>query len=268
MKYGIALFAVAGLAAAANAQATNVVFEASSDNGATWGAAREVSPGATVLVRARIQLSGSTSLGLAGITFQPRVTNWSAGDVRNAFTFPGLDGAGAPTSETAYNGQHVPGGTATNTGRIFPFGSSGQTPTSASGLLTSFVDGGNTLRFAGSKNTTAATNAAWGVSSSQLTQNLGGTNFNTSLDVVVFRFSITVDAANTADRHLLATLPSGATPDVNLGRASWYMTANGLNSLNANIGTITPADIHVLVPAPGALALLGLGGLIAGRRRR
>ncbi len=268
MKYGIALFAVAGLAAAANAQATNVFFEVSGNNGATWGSAIEVTPGSTVLVRARVQLTGSTALGLAGLTFQPRLTNWTAGDVRNPFTFPGLDGAGVQTTETAYNGLHVRSEPQTNTGRIFPFGSSGQGPSSASGLLTSFVDGGNTLRFAGSKNTTAATNAAWGAACSQLTQNLGGTNFNTSLDVVVFRYSITVDAANSADRHLLATLPTGATPDVSNGRASWYMAANGLNSLNASIGTISAGDIHVLIPAPGALALLGLGGLVAGRRRR
>ena len=51
-------------------------------------------------------------------------------------------------------------------------------------------------------------------------------------------------------------------------RVVWYTQDNGLNSTNSPVtaNSITGATIHV--PAPASLALLGLGGLVAGRRRR
>lgn len=265
MKYAFSILAVAGLAAAATAQTTNTTYQVSTTPGneASWASEVTVTPGSTVYVRVRISLSGATALGLAGITHQPTLSGWSSagGDVVSAFSQPGLNNScpPGPQTEVGYAGRHVEG-TGTNTGRIYPFGSAGQNATSASGLLTSFNDAGGILRFAGSKATTPTLNTAWGVNSAQLTQQLNGSCFNSSLDVVVFRYAITIGAG-----HGNADLVTG-TAAVSQNRGTWYLNAAGTQTLNAATGTTTNATIHI--PTPGALALLGLGGLVAGRRRR
>jgi len=261
MKFAFALVAAAGLAATASAQNTGVIFEGSTDGGATWtgGSISTPSAGGTVLVRARVVLNNAgtnTVLGLAGITFQPKLTNWSGSDVRNPFT--SADGSGVSEEPQ------------TNTGRILPFASSGMGSGSASGLLTSIVDGGNTLRFAGANAVTQTTNLAWGVSSGQVPQNLANppSSFRTGTDVVVFRYSVTLAGGAATDRTLTATVDLAA---ILQSRGSWYRQASGAGSL---LATTTAQDIVGLnitvpgVPAPGALALVGLGGLAMARRRR
>ncbi len=250
------------LAGSAAAQSTHVRLEASLDPSAGWSSTVAAMPGDTVHVRVRMALEDGTALGMAGVTYQPTLSNWGAGDERLAFTFPGLDGSGWPTSETAYNGTHVPASPPTNTGRIFPFGASGQTLTSGSGLLTSFVDPGNTLRFAGSK--AAAAEPWWGIASSQLQPSLGGTNFVTSLDVVIFRYAVRLGPAS-SPREMVATVPVN---HMSLGRCVWYTTPNGLNSLRANVSAIDDATITV-APSPGPLAVgvLSLAIVRPGRRR-
>lgn len=259
MKFAFALVAAAGLVATASAQDNSrVIFESSFDNGASWAGGavnRVVAPNSTVnmLVRARITLTGtSTTLGLAGITFQPKLTGWGASDVRNPFS--SADGSGV-TEEPQ-----------TNTGRIFPFSSSGMGSASASGLLTSHVDGGNTLRFAGANAVTQTTNNAWGVSSGQTPRSIGGTNFRAGTDVVVFRYSVSL-AVGAVDRDLSALVDLSAIVGT---RTSWYRTDAGTGSLLVTLaaGDIAANNIHLQVPAPGALALVGLGGLAAFRRRR
>lgn len=263
MRSRVTTVLIACAGSIASAQTTRITFEASADppSATSWTSDLAVAPGATVYVRMRVRLEGWTALGLAGLTAQPTLTNWKGVDDRLAFTFPGLDGAGAPTTETAYEGRHVPAGPQGNTGRMFPWGASPQGVASASGLLTSFVDGGNTLRFAGSKNTTATTNLAWGVSTAQLTTQLGGTNFEGGLDVVVFRYSVMLGDAGTP-RDLVATMPPAY---VSNGRSSWYICHNCLAALNAPVGAIDAATIHV-VPSPGPIAA-GLLALTCVRRR-
>lgn len=264
MKARPMLILLACAGSAASAQTTRITFEASADppTATSWTNDLTVAPGATVYVRMRVRLEGWTALGLAGLTTQPTLTNWTAADERLPFTFPGLDVFGAPSSETSFMGNHVAADPQANTGRMFPFGSSGQGPASATGLLTSFVDNANTLRFAGSKNTTATTNLAWGVASSQLTPALAGTNFHSGLDAMVFRYAVRLGGQLDA-RDLVATMPRSY---LNLGRSSWYICYNCLSSLNAPIGGIDAATIHV-VPSPGTVAsgLLALGLV---RRRR
>lgn len=265
MKARPMLILLACAGSAASAQTTRITFEASADppTATSWTNDLTVAPGATVYVRMRVRLEGATAYGLAGITTQPTLTNWTSADSVLPFTFPGLDMYGAPTIETAYEGRHVPAEPQSNTGRIFPWATSTQNAASASGLRTSFVDGGNTLRFAGSKNTMATINTAWGVASSQFTAQLGGTNFVADLDVVVFRYGVRVGDAGAA-RDLSATMPVSY---VNLGRASWYQNAN-MGGVNAPVTAIDPATIHVLPSqAPLAAGVLSIA-TASGRRRR
>ncbi len=256
MKFAIALVAAAGLAATASAQNTQVTFEGSTDNGATWQGGNIAFNGGNLLVRARITLVNAgtnTVLGLAGITFQPKVTGWSAADVRNPFTT--ADGTGVSEEPQ------------TNTGRILPFASSGMGTGSASGLLTSHVDGGNTLRFAGANAVTQTTNIAWGVANGQTPLSIAGTNFRRGTDVVVFRYSINL-AQDVAVRNLTATVDLSS---ILQSRGSWYRTEGGTGSLLASVTADNIAGLNITVnavPAPGALALLGLGGLAMARRRR
>jgi uncharacterized protein (TIGR03382 family) len=254
MKYTFALVTAAGLASSAFAQSgtSQLVFETSLD-GTTWaGGTRDIVVGATptrVEVRVRAVLQNPSGIiGFAGLTFQPTLTNWTAADSRVAFTTS--DGSGTT---------NAPG----NFGRIFPFSGSGMRSDSASGLLTSFVDGGNTLRFAGANAVTATTNRAWGVASNQLTQNIAGTNFAPGTDVVIFKYG--VDISGSAERTLVASVPLD---NINLTRMTWYTTpAGGSFQAPMTQAQVINAGIHV-VPTPASLALLGLGGLVIGRRRR
>lgn len=256
MKYALAIAAVSGLAAAANAD-TSINFEASTD-GSAWSSNLSVAPGTQVYVRMRVQVTGQTVVGFSGMTSQPVLSNWGASDVRNGFTFPGLGNDGTPGTETTYDGKMVSNAPGTNTGRIFPFGTAGQGAASSSGLLTSFNDAGNRLRFAGSKNTTETTNAAWGLASSQNPASLMGTNFSSTTNATIFRYSVTM---TTQGDHVASLVQLSG------GAVKWYLNTGGTSILTDTNTTINPGTITV-TPAPGALALLGLGGLAAGRRRR
>jgi hypothetical protein len=282
MKVCYLLAAVAGCAwvVPAFAQSSQIYNEFSTDNGATWAMNASAEPGTTVHVRVRVALVGATSLGLAGLTMQPVLQGWrpDLGDTVVPFTFPGLNmtstlpSYGTPTTETAYTGRNVEN-VGTNTGRMFPFGSAGQSATSTSGLLTSFNDPGNVLRFAGSKNTTAATNLSWGVGIAQLPQTLAvpnyyaGAFFNPSLDVVVFRYAITL-AEDTTPRDLLATIPAGL---ISGNKAAWYTQANGAAATNLET-IVNDSSIFVgglsIIPAPGASGLALVGIAMLARRRR
>lgn len=229
---------------------TQVIFEASRDGGLTWSDRVEALPGENILVHARIRYVSadtSTVFGLAGITFQPKLTNWNpANDLRLPFST--TDGTAVPREQ--------PGAL----GRVYPFASSGMGSTSAAGLLTSHVDAGNTLRFAGANAVTATTNLAWGVSSGQLPRQLNPTGFRTETDIVVFRYG--VNLGGESPRDLLATV---ARTDIVGQRASWYLI---IDSRLAPVRDedILPATIHY-IPTPATLLAL-LCAIATPRRTR
>jgi hypothetical protein len=256
---GAALLALCGMTFAAAGQNTRLVFEVSRDGGATWVGDFHDGPGLTFLVRVRAQFVGTqTPLGFGGITFQPTLTNWvGAGfaDIRQPFTNPNGEGVDL----------NAAGGAAT--GRINPFASAGMGSASASGLMTSFNDPGSVLRFAGSKCTTATTNLAWGVNCGQLPQSLAGTSFNTSLDVVIFRYAVTIPSQTLSANRLLIASTNAAT--ILNGRGSWYMNASGTDVLQASVSTqfIQNAAVFIEFPAPGSVAVMILGLVMMLRRR-
>jgi hypothetical protein len=258
MKKPLALTMIAGVASVSSA-ATSINFEVSNDDGVTWASSVQGASGQTIYVRMRVHLTGATTLGFSGLTCQPVLSNWNANDLRGEFTFPGVQNDGTPTTETAYNGRPVRSTPATNTGRIYPFGAGGQGVANSSGLLTSFVDNGNRLRFAGSKNTTETTNVAWGVASAQGPPSIAPTDYSSSPNVVVFRYKVILGEGHT--ENLVASVVQ-----ISGGWVKWYLNTGGTSVLNDTDITINPGTI--IIPTPAAAALLGLTGVLAAIRRR
>lgn len=244
MRTHAAILSLATLAGLAQAQTptTRITFEGSLDHGTTWFSAsdsrRGVLPGTTLFVRVRVDLPDAaitTVLGLASCVFQPKLTGWTPADVRLPFTNT--------------NGNGVPDDPQDGLGRVLPFASAGMGSASASGLLTSFVEG-DTLRFAGANCVTPTTNLSWGVSMGQAPASIAGTNFRMGSDVVVFRYGVLLNGP--IGRAYQATVDLSTIVG---GRGSWYRHYAGASGLVAPVGEILPLNIEI-VPSPGVLALL------------
>lgn len=148
----------------------------------------------------------------------------------------------------------LPGGTVAN----FPISNTSASDT-VSGLTGRFAASSPAsdinLRNAGASNAALdRTSLASNITFQNLAPNFGGAAGN---DVVFMSFTYNVAAS--ADRVL--TLDTGTTSNIAI-----YTTAGGSNSPATTVRD--GATITQVVPAPGALAMLGLGGLAAGRRRR
>lgn len=272
MRWTFVSFVVAFAGSIASAQDSQLINEVSTDGGNTWSASADVLPGSTFHVRVRCRLlPGPTTLGFAGLTFQPVLNGWRSdlGDTRNTFTFPGLGNFVSPGglalgelgTETSFIGRHV-ANTPESTGRIFPFGAAGQFEYSSSGLLTSFNDPGNILRFAGSKNTTPTLNPAWGVAIGQLTANDSGSFFVTSRAPTVFKYAVTLSNDPSA-RTLVADIPASNI----YGQAAWYQSTAGTQVLRTSLLASGAATINV-IPSPTATLVLSAAGLASTSRRR
>jgi hypothetical protein len=199
-------------------------------------------------VRMVLENPASQILGFAGATYQPVLRGWREADRWIPFSYP--SGTAGPYGPWVV-------------GRIAPFGGSGMGPSSASGVLTAFEEG-DTLRFAGANAAPPTTNLAWGVSSSQLTEQLSGTNFHPGVNPIVFQFSVELAAGDT-DRSVTATAPLEY---INLRRLTWYTQPNGLTSAITPVteSSILPATVFLTIPAPEPLLLLTLAFPL--RRRR
>ncbi len=247
----VLIAAIAGTVAASTAlaQQSTIRFEVSTDYGDTWQDSIRVIAGQRVDVRMRVELTDPpvvpTVLGFCGVTCQPTLSNWLAsfGDARHPFTFEGANSLDCPCTESAYNGRHVVDGLGV-TGRIFPFGAGGQGHTSGSGILTSFNEAGNQLRFAGSKWISVAP-WNWGVAIAQrpLTQAMTG-QFNPSRYVTVFKYAVTI-GRSIEERAMVASVTQ-----LNGGLVKWYQNASGTSILNSSGSAIVPATIIVEARCP------------------
>ncbi len=208
----IGLVAVAGLAAAANAQ--TVTYSWSVVSGST-----SLNPGESVT----LALSASRDMGdfYAGGKFNIRIDGLDATD--------GVGGGGAAGDTDAAYGGRRPGGA--NSGyRNFP-----------SGPMALTLNG----------NVLEGTGAGGSIDHATIPPILGG-NPDLANPTEFFRFTFT--AGTVAGTRSIVTQFTDA-----------QIAVNGIPSAASFVdGAI---DINV-VPAPASMALLGLGGLVAGRRRR
>ncbi|MGD9790392.1 MAG: hypothetical protein AB7Q00_00945 [Phycisphaerales bacterium] len=265
-KFVSALVLSAGIAASANAASTNLVFEASVNGGAYATGLQVVQPGDQVRVQMRVQLSNvadangaavsmTATGGLSGIAGFVNAANWADESLAAwsptqgqlpTFDYP-VGGPGAYTGDPA-----------TALGRVAPFGSAGALENPTSNVSGGTLTLGNTFGPGG----IMSIGQLGGPQS--LDENFDNF-FVQGLDVVVFRFAFSVGSAGLTDR----TIDVGMSNILN-NRGIWYRSAASATAVqNVLMGSISNAQLQIqAIPTPASLALLGLGGLVAGRRRR
>jgi len=272
MKNVIAsIVAVAGIAAAATAQ-TTIDLQVSLD-GITWDNTVNAAPGQTVQSRILFTYTGTAvPLGFASAVVQPTVSGWGAD-----LNFLGLvnNGQGGNTTSPAGVVDDVVGAY----GRIRPFGRNAYAATNA---LKGFVQesvGVNYLRISQTQTTSfpGGTGNSTGNAGVQIAQlsNVGRTvldpDFQTgSTNVVGFKFGFTIAPGTVNFRSLDVNIPlagiGNREPGIG-GQVYWFSTLTEATGQIRGGVTVDGATVNI-IPAPAALALLGLGGLVGGRRRR
>jgi uncharacterized protein (TIGR03382 family) len=283
MKSVIAsLVAVAGIAAAASAEVNTLVDFKVSLDGVNFFDTVNATPGQTVQVRLAVTYVGTgNALGFASLVCQPTVSNWDNAGAADALTPFVNNGVGGNTT--------TPSGVISDSpdqyGRISPFGRTAITSTANRlfGHVHSAGSGGapagTWLRIAqaqvtswvgGAGNTTGGS----GVNLAQLA-NVGRTAsdpaFNSSiLAVSLFRFGIVISSDAGQDRTLTIDAPLAGFG--NRSTATGERECYWWGDLNASSGDVRGVAVidgaTIVVPTPATLALLGLGGLVVGRRRR
>jgi hypothetical protein len=280
-KMVASLVAVAGLSVAAHAVDNTRMDVLVSLDGINWAPQVTAGQGSTVQVLVRASYIGTaTPLGFASAVFQPTVSNWTAGDTALDYA------AGGWGSNQTNSANMVPAGAAGagQYGRIIPFGRTNLTTAQA---ITNHVHlngaagapaGTSWLRIAQRQVTswiggTGNTTGGSGVNVAQLSDN-GRTTldpaFNPALqNVELFRFGITLGPAAGRD-SLTVDLPLAGFGNRNstTGEREVYWFATMVEASGSIRGTAIVNPGTILIPAPASLALLGLGGLAAARRRR
>src|SRR6185369_6964582 len=172
----------------------------------------------------------------------------------------------------------------TSFGRVSPWGRSA---TASSSAIRGFfhtdpqADGFNYLRIAQSQTTswiggTGNTTGGSGVNIAQLS-NVGRTTsdpaFNGALsNIYVFKFGFTLGAgARVGNGDMIVDSPLAGFGNRNTTTGDrevyWWGDMNEASGSVRGTAAVSTAVIHT-VPTPASLALLGLGGLAIGRRRR
>lgn len=230
------------LAVSASAQTARLDVQVSNDN-LNWVDSMFAPAGSTVYVRVVASTTAPNSVGFANATYQPTLSNWTAADLRLPFT---------STSAAINSNTGVPAAL----GRMSPFGSVSMGNGSTSGQLSSFVDGGSTLRLAGSRATTMLSSLTYGIVSSQIPKSSGGASYNnSSSSAVVLKYAVQL-GNSPALRTMVADVPLAGIPNA---RTQWYtslVTGTGNpTSINLTASDIDPATIYVGPPnvAPTAV---------------
>lgn len=301
----VSLVALAGVAGIANAQVTQepiaatLTYQVALPGGA-WGSSVDAPVGTRVEWRAVLSYTGSAAVQALGrVYYQPvfsNVDNTGTMDNLGAWRNGGISGQGnttlTPGLLSAAEGANS--NSLADYGRVTYGFTSRSTTAGNSGALTGFrhsagSDGapaGNFIRVAGANNTTwypasipngsvALNNQIlWGVVSDN--NSATSTWFATGAqNIVVFRQAFIVgDQDNrvvTLNSEAATLQRAGGSSGTNDTRfMTWALAGEGGSTATVRAGVeYIGATINVpAVPAPGAAALLGLGGLIAGRRRR
>jgi hypothetical protein len=277
-------------------------------NGSSWASTTDALPGSTVQVRAVVSYTGTNTAvsALGSITYQPTFSNadntgtGAQIDQLGAYRNSGTQGnAVAGSMLTAADGQS--GAALPSYGRVV-YGSTAANATSQN-IVTTFRHGGGAaqagapagswIRVAGSfvstwplaalpaggdATATNLNNINRGVQANQTSATNAITNLPNTFHVagtqnlVIFRQAITLSDL-TDLRQLVISTAAGTLQRVGGVNAaddtrfmSWQTAATDNGSWRVGVA-VENASINV-VPTPATAALLGLGGLVAARRRR
>ncbi len=285
------LIAVAGLAAAANAQQSQLDIKVSKD-GVNWSSSVTVNQNAGDSGRVYVgyfitYVGGVAPNAFASLTFQPTFsnvrfgtdtiaafanqgnnTNGGAIDPRANYSAPGGFGrlkpwaaTGPSTSQTYAVHQHAGGsGGAPATGNFYRI---------ARNDVTRWMGTGATSGTAAVNNFNGAGGVVAGQKQSPTTSDPARVLGHENLLLMVLAMDTGAVAPGVTQTILAQAPTDGMSRNSTTGarEASWYAnTSENSPSIKAPV-TVFDAEINI-IPAPGALALLGLGGLVAGRRRR
>ncbi|HLO41756.1 MAG TPA: PEP-CTERM sorting domain-containing protein [Phycisphaerales bacterium] len=232
-KLALGLVAVAGLATVATARPdSNLSLQFSTDD-ANWSNDIAVAAGTSVFVRVVMSIPDQY-YGISGARYNVTSTN------ANGWDFGGDDSIDLSAGK----------GNATD-GRLAGFDFGGQTQ--------QVYEASNSLRIDAKGDNSNNPNA--GISTSQNTPGALGSNFNTNKVATVFKFKVNLGAGD--NRQIVLAID---VPQITSFKA--YETSSSTSGLALTGATGDTGTITVAVPAPGALALMGLGGLAATRRRR
>ena len=249
MKKIAALIALAGVAAVANAQHTR--------NALSY-AARAV--GDVAWTFGSLTITNSTDTN--PVTFEVAVfADWQTGAGFSAATYKTYVDCNNLTDSVAIVDDAGNGVTPTD-GRqgVFSYTAATQKILSTRNVAVP----GSGFRLTGSADTAADASAGGAYFFNQATP-VGNANFNSDDHVLGYRFNVTLAYAGGADRNALVK-----TPAIRVGGFTTYNSLAGgtTTDYKANLILEDIALTAKWVPAPSTLALLGLGGLVAGRRRR
>jgi len=304
-KVLVSLLAVAGMAVVANAQVeagtTSLSFQVW--NGSSWTNTVNVAPGGRVEYRVVVSYTGTATapVGLGTIRYQPTFSNAdnSGASVDNNVAFRNAGTSGSAIAGSMLSDAEAQSGAALATyGRSTWGGIAMQSSTL--NVLTQFRHGdgaaangapaGSWIRLAGNSvtswplatlsaaqaTTANLNNIARGVvagQASRINATTGLTNafyVGGTSNLVVFRGALNL-SDSTAERTLTLSSADGSQDRVGAANnaddtrfANWFTSDFG-GSFRSGV---VVSSASIVVPTPGALALVGLGGLVAARRRR
>ncbi|MBY0114228.1 MAG: hypothetical protein K2Y21_15560 [Phycisphaerales bacterium] len=247
----LAVTAIAGIAASANA-AWGYKYQVSTDGGATWSS------------NAVVNVTG----GAATVNFRV-VAFADAGTLSSLALPPGADGSSTNqvVAFARYTGSEkfTNFGAAANGDMLNAGMTRGELSSQGATYLSSSLSGGS-LIVGGTTATSFASQLLLAGPLSAYTPSSGGTP---DLEWVIRAGSIKVGNSTVGAQNRIITF----TNNNRTGGGTWYRDAlvNGVNDVNAGAPVGTPINIDgtiTVVPTTGSLALVGLGGLVAARRRR
>lgn len=281
MKNVIAsLIAVAGVAAVANAGV--ISYQVRNTAGATgFSSSTNALPGDTVEVRVRIDLpAGARSAwALNTVNLQPQASgNFGAAAGQDKIVSEANGNVGPATGTSLSTPRGTVDGNAGQYGRVGSFGSFVHTTSTTARAFYGTGTAAGLARIAQARATnwfgtgTGLNNStgAGGVGIAQAHPSLvNGYPVNTLANgdneggELVFQFAVTV--GNGFNRSIVLSTLSSFANGLNL--VGWFGSETNGNDTFTTAASTVNGTINV-VPTPASLALLGLGGLVAGRRNR